>query len=73
MGLGKTLQTIAFLSAFATTHPNENTLVIVPPNVLHNWQAELKRWLPRGGRRGGDGGSEGGGLTFRKVRLLRGV
>jgi SNF2 family DNA or RNA helicase len=38
MGLGKTLQTITFLSMFHNQHPNTQSLVVLPANVLANWK-----------------------------------
>lgn len=42
MGLGKTLQTVAFLSAYARLHPQERFLVVVPKvGGLAGWQSRL--------------------------------
>ncbi|CAD7931337.1 unnamed protein product, partial [Amoebophrya sp. A25] len=47
MGLGKTVQTIAVFCHLAAERgiwgPH---LVVVPTAVLHNWEAELRRWAP---------------------------
>ena len=48
MGLGKSLQTIAFLHTFHAYWPGNRSLLLVPSNVLHNWVDEFHRWLPRG-------------------------
>lgn len=47
MGLGKSLQTIAFLHTFHAYWPGKRSLLLVPSNVLHNWVDEFQRWLPR--------------------------
>lgn len=47
MGLGKSLQTIAFLHTFHAYWPGKRSLLLVPSNVLHNWVEEFQRWLPR--------------------------
>eukprot|EP00887_Chlorella_sp_A99_P006607 scaffold3.g6607.t1 len=50
MGLGKasagTIQTIAFLNALYSINPEARSLLVVPPNVLFNWQQEFEDWLP---------------------------
>jgi superfamily II DNA or RNA helicase len=55
MGLGKTLQTICLLAAIkhGTVKPLDSTsderlphLLIVPPTLLFNWQAEVQRFCP---------------------------
>ena len=47
MGLGKTIQTIAFLAHLAIEKgiwgPH---LIIVPTTILMNWEIEFKRWCP---------------------------
>uniref|UniRef100_A0A7S1X3P6 Uncharacterized protein n=1 Tax=Tetraselmis chuii TaxID=63592 RepID=A0A7S1X3P6_9CHLO len=48
MGLGKTLQTITFLSMFHNQHPNTQSLVVLPANVLANWKQEFKHWVGEG-------------------------
>ena len=48
MGLGKSLQTIAFLHTFHAYWPGKRSLLLVPSNVLHNWVDEFQRWLPKG-------------------------
>ena len=46
MGLGKTLQTIAF-SAYLREHQNYKPfLVVCPLSVLHNWVDEYKKFAP---------------------------
>ncbi|CAN6460467.1 unnamed protein product [Victoria cruziana] len=48
MGLGKTLQVIAFLyTAMRSVDLGLRTaLVVTPVNVLHNWKQEFVRWAP---------------------------
>ena len=48
MGLGKSLQTIAFLHTFHAYYPDQRSLLLVPSNVLHNWVEEFQHWLPKG-------------------------
>ena len=45
MGLGKTIQTIAFLRTLQYEHNNSGPfLVIGPATILYNWLKELKKW-----------------------------
>lgn len=48
MGLGKTLQTVAFIQTFLlqTNNPHRRVLVLVPVNTLENWADEFKLWAP---------------------------
>ncbi|XP_062084347.1 protein CHROMATIN REMODELING 20 [Humulus lupulus] len=48
MGLGKTLQVIAFLyTAMRSVDLGLRTaLIVVPVNVLHNWRQEFLKWRP---------------------------
>ena len=43
MGLGKTIQTIAFLLSKADEGP---TLVIAPASVAPNWRTEMEKFAP---------------------------
>lgn len=43
MGVGKTLQAIAFMLAHASEGPS---LVVAPASVLFNWKCELERFAP---------------------------
>eukprot|EP00834_Sanchytrium_tribonematis_P005041 NODE_282_length_10822_cov_1.088035.p1 type:complete len:642 gc:universal NODE_282_length_10822_cov_1.088035:7077-9002(+) len=45
MGLGKSLQTILFLT-FLKAHKVKPNIVIVPLSTLKNWERELTRWNP---------------------------
>jgi RAD54-like protein 2 len=47
MGLGKTLQTIAFTEVFLRVTGAKHVLCIVPVNTLQNWLSEFDQWLPR--------------------------
>lgn len=46
MGLGKSIQSIAFLHTFHAYHPDKRSLLLVPANVLINWKQEAEKWLP---------------------------
>ncbi|RMG02414.1 MAG: hypothetical protein D6726_07600, partial [Nitrospirae bacterium] len=50
MGLGKTVQTIAFLAALKekifNNEQNAPHLIVVPPSLVFNWEAEIKRFYP---------------------------
>eukprot|EP01094_Clydonella_sp_ATCC50884_P016687 TRINITY_DN2778_c0_g3_i4.p1 TRINITY_DN2778_c0_g3~~TRINITY_DN2778_c0_g3_i4.p1 ORF type:complete len:524 (+),score=131.76 TRINITY_DN2778_c0_g3_i4:614-2185(+) len=43
MGLGKTVQTIAFLAVLNSRKPH---LVIAPASTTHNWKREFQVWCP---------------------------
>lgn len=43
MGLGKTIQAIATLEYVWDSYP---AVVVCPPSLVLNWQAEYSRWLP---------------------------
>lgn len=46
-GLGKTLQTIAFLAYMQTVRRVAGpSLVVVPMSVLSSWTKEFARWAP---------------------------
>ena len=44
MGLGKTVQTIAFTTSVEQTAPY---LIIGPTNVVYNWEKELSKFTKR--------------------------
>lgn len=47
MGLGKTVQAISLLAHLAETHNIWGPfLVIAPASTLHNWQQEIRRFVP---------------------------
>lgn len=45
-GLGKTVQTVAFLSHLRQNGINGPFLVVVPLSTIVNWQKEVTRWCP---------------------------
>lgn len=49
MGLGKTLQVIAYIHALLSTKEVnkhiKSVLIVVPVNVLRNWGVEFNKWL----------------------------
>jgi len=47
MGLGKTLQVIAFIDVFLHYTSSRHVLCVVPINTLQNWVAEFNMWLPQ--------------------------
>lgn len=47
MGLGKTIQTIAFLAFLKEFKQNSGPHLIVGPNsTVGNWCKEIKKWVP---------------------------
>ena len=46
MGLGKTVQTVAFLSHLRDNGIQGPFLIIVPLSTIINWQNEVSRWCP---------------------------
>lgn len=61
MGLGKTIQAIAFLAALCHERCPRPHLVVVPLSTLPNWQREFARFAPQlnvvafAGKQGGQG------------------
>ena len=47
MGLGKTLQIVAFSDVFLKATKGRHILCIVPINTIQNWVSEFKHWLPK--------------------------
>lgn len=45
MGLGKTVQLLAYLAS--STQEHLPALIVCPTTLIHNWSAEIKRFLPR--------------------------
>lgn len=48
MGLGKTLQIVAFLDAVMSVKETgiSKALILIPVNALHNWMKEFLHWIP---------------------------
>ncbi|VDK21114.1 unnamed protein product [Anisakis simplex] len=46
MGLGKTIQVIAFLAYLKENNVIGPHLIVVPSSTIENWMAELMRWIP---------------------------
>lgn len=46
MGLGKTLQVIAFIDVFLHYTRSQHVLCVVPINTIQNWVTEFNMWLP---------------------------
>ena len=44
MGLGKTIQSITFLSKVQEVGPRGPFLIIAPLSTIHNWQREFETW-----------------------------
>ncbi len=42
-----TLQSWTRLSACCRAEEEGRALLVVPPNVLHNWEEEFLKWLPK--------------------------
>ena len=46
MGLGKTIQIIAFLAMMVNDHNCFPFLIVVPNSTCPNWRREIKQWAP---------------------------
>jgi DNA excision repair protein ERCC-6 len=46
MGLGKTIQMIAFLAALHRSGMHRPVLLVAPATTLRQWQRELRTWYP---------------------------
>ena len=46
MGLGKTMQAVAFTDIFLRYTSSRFVLCVVPVNTLQNWMSEFDQWLP---------------------------
>ena len=46
MGLGKSIQVIAFVLSQRNKVRNNTNLIVVPTSLLFNWQAEIKKFAP---------------------------
>lgn len=47
MGMGKTIQAIAFFAYMQEEHGISGKHIIVcPKNVISNWEREINKWLP---------------------------
>lgn len=46
MGLGKTVQVIAFLAGLQYTGLYRPSLIVCPATVLRQWMREVRRWAP---------------------------
>lgn len=46
MGLGKTIQLVAFIDIFLKYTGAKHVMVIVPVNTLQNWMFEFNLWTP---------------------------
>ncbi|KAJ1365486.1 SNF2 N-terminal domain [Parelaphostrongylus tenuis] len=47
MGLGKTIQLIAFVEVFLRVTEAKKVLIIVPVNTIQNWMNEFDKWMPK--------------------------
>ena len=47
MGLGKTVTMLSALAKYHEEHPSAQSLVVVPTSLVHNWEAEKKKFTPQ--------------------------
>ena len=46
MGLGKTVQTLAFFQYFKNQNPEVKFMVVCPTTLMYNWENEIKKFTP---------------------------
>lgn len=46
MGLGKSIQVIAFILSQRTKTKQNTNLIVVPTSLIHNWQDEVRKFAP---------------------------
>jgi SNF2 family DNA or RNA helicase len=46
MGLGKTLQVVAFMDGLIQSGQAETALIVMPVSLLANWAKEFAKWAP---------------------------
>jgi SNF2 family DNA or RNA helicase len=46
MGLGKTLQIIAFILSQREKYPNQTNLIVMPTSIMFNWEEEIQKFAP---------------------------
>ena len=46
MGLGKTVQTLAFFQHYKNNHPEAKFMVVCPTTLMYNWENEIKKFTP---------------------------
>ena len=46
MGLGKTLQIVAFIDGLLGSDQAQTALLVMPVSLISNWQREFAKWAP---------------------------